>query len=163
MLPALPTLQEEAGLLKTQNGDLQTRVATLTASLEAATTAARVAQQQHAAVQAEAVQQGKSGAGAAALLGQLEAEKSALEARVNELQYELKQAKGSTDMNIKSLQAEVADICGTLGISGVEIGSRNSGTRESSDFHSLYTPRAKAIVSRMFARELELFGYEFPA
>lgn len=63
----------------------------------------------------------------------------------------------------EALQAEVADICKTLGISGVEIGSRNSGTRESSDVHGLYTPRAKEIVSRMFARELELFGYEFPA
>lgn len=63
----------------------------------------------------------------------------------------------------ETLQSDVADICRSLGISGAEIGSRNSGTRESSDFKSLYTPRAKEIVSRMFARELEVFGYEFPA
>jgi hypothetical protein len=63
----------------------------------------------------------------------------------------------------ETLAEDVAGICGRIGIAGVTIGNRNSGTRERSDAASLYTPRAREIVSRMFARELELFGYEFPA
>lgn len=62
----------------------------------------------------------------------------------------------------ETLAGDVADICRTIGLTGVEIGNRNSGTREQADFQSLYTPRARDIVSRMFARELELFGYGFP-
>jgi hypothetical protein len=62
----------------------------------------------------------------------------------------------------ETLAEDVAGICRTIGIAGVEIGNRNSGTREQSDLTSLYTPRAREIVSRMFARELELFGYAFP-
>lgn len=62
----------------------------------------------------------------------------------------------------EQLSEDVAKICGTLGLGQVEIGGRNSGTRERSDVASLYTPRAKEIVSRMFAREIDLLGYTFP-
>ena len=64
----------------------------------------------------------------------------------------LERTKDVSDIRLYSLEGKVA----------VDFIGRNSGTRERSDVASLYTPRAREIVSRMFAREIDLFGYTFP-
>jgi hypothetical protein len=65
-------------------------------------------------------------------------------------------------LRFEHLQADFDCVLQRLGVPGrIEIPRHNVTTVRARDYRSYYSPEARAIVERVFAEDLERFGYEY--
>ena len=60
---------------------------------------------------------------------------------------------------VEEMQASFDEACRTIGLPSRQLDKVNASRR--GDYRDYYTPQLKDAVARLYARDLELFGYEF--
>lgn len=62
----------------------------------------------------------------------------------------------------ETLESDFRNACRLAGLPALDIGRREKANSDQVEYGALYGPKEKELVRRIFARELEHFGYEFP-